>query len=207
MNVSIVSTQGIFRDLLASAVNLAGYNVDFVVDDFSDAEELPSEGCLIAYSHSADPEFCEHIRQLRESSPELGITLVCPPDLESELVDQLGFTVNGVIPETRPLDLVIDSLTVVSQGYALVDRQSACVIAPDAPKCAKSPSANAAIARILSDREATVLACIRDGHSNKEIARDLSISDSTVKVHMRSIFRKIGVKNRTQAAIWAASHI
>jgi two-component system nitrate/nitrite response regulator NarL len=55
----------------------------------------------------------------------------------------------------------------------------------------------------LSEREAQILDGLVKGHPNKVIARTCEITDATVKVHMKSIMRKIQVENRTQAAIWA----
>jgi DNA-binding NarL/FixJ family response regulator len=57
----------------------------------------------------------------------------------------------------------------------------------------------------LSDREMQILGYLLNGAQNKQIARDLQISDGTVKVHLKAILKKIGVQNRTQAAIWAVS--
>ncbi len=59
----------------------------------------------------------------------------------------------------------------------------------------------------LSAREMAVIQSLKDGASNKDIAKTLNIVENTVKVHLRSCYRKIGVKNRTQAAVWAAKHI
>jgi two-component system nitrate/nitrite response regulator NarL len=58
----------------------------------------------------------------------------------------------------------------------------------------------------LSDREVEVLASLVAGNANKEIAIQTGLSESTVKVHLRNILRKIGASNRTQAAIWAIRH-
>lgn len=55
----------------------------------------------------------------------------------------------------------------------------------------------------LSPREEEILKSVVRGHSNKMIARTCGVTDATVKVHMKSILRKIRVANRTQAAIWA----
>ena len=55
----------------------------------------------------------------------------------------------------------------------------------------------------LSDREAAILNALVRGASNKVIANELSITEATVKVHVKAILRKTRVKNRTQAAIWA----
>lgn len=55
----------------------------------------------------------------------------------------------------------------------------------------------------LSEREELVLQALVRGHSNKMIAREYTVTEATVKVHLKAILRKIGVANRTQAAIWA----
>ena len=55
----------------------------------------------------------------------------------------------------------------------------------------------------LSEREREVLALVARGLPNKLIARELSISEKTVKAHMTKVFRAIGVTDRTQAALWA----
>lgn len=56
----------------------------------------------------------------------------------------------------------------------------------------------------LSDRELEVLRCVASGSANKQIARTLSISEDTVKTHLRSIFFKLDVKDRTEAVVQAA---
>ena len=55
----------------------------------------------------------------------------------------------------------------------------------------------------LSARQTAILRCLVEGESNKVIARKMKIADATVKVHVKTILRKIRVDNRTQAAIWA----
>jgi two-component system nitrate/nitrite response regulator NarL len=58
---------------------------------------------------------------------------------------------------------------------------------------------------LLSARQKMILRCLLDGNSNKTIARRIAIAEGTVKVHVKTILRKIRVCNRTQAAIWAMS--
>ena len=57
----------------------------------------------------------------------------------------------------------------------------------------------------LSNRQQSILCCLIQGDSNKSIARKLAIPEATAKVHVKAILRKIRVRNRTQAAIWAMS--
>ena len=55
----------------------------------------------------------------------------------------------------------------------------------------------------LTARESEVLALVAEGLANKQIARQLNISEKTVKAHLTSIFTTLGVTDRTQAALWA----
>jgi DNA-binding NarL/FixJ family response regulator len=59
----------------------------------------------------------------------------------------------------------------------------------------------------LSDRERQVLQLIRQGHSNREIAKTLHLSEGTVRNHVSQILSKLQVRDRTQAALWAAQHL
>jgi len=61
--------------------------------------------------------------------------------------------------------------------------------------------------RPLSSREIEVLSFLKEGASNKVIARKLNLSEATVKVHVKTILRKISVGNRSQAALWAAYNL
>ena len=58
----------------------------------------------------------------------------------------------------------------------------------------------------LSEREFNVILYVAAGYPNKRIARELDIAEATVKVHVKAILRKLGMHNRTQAAIWAREH-
>src|SRR3546814_6994009 len=60
--------------------------------------------------------------------------------------------------------------------------------------------------RNLTDRERQILQCLLNGYSNKLIARALGITEGTVKVHLKSLMKKIDANNRTQAALWARNH-
>ena len=63
------------------------------------------------------------------------------------------------------------------------------------------------VVRRLSIREVAILRLIMAGASNKVISNQLDITEATVKVHNKSILRKIRVQNRTQAAVWAHNHL
>jgi DNA-binding NarL/FixJ family response regulator len=115
---------------------------------------------------------------------------------------------------------VADALAAGAVGYLLKDceprdllaavRAAAHGHAPLDPRVAKAllPSAEPARpADDLSPRELQVLRLVTSGLANKQIARRLDISESTVKAHISSVFRRIGVTDRTSAAVWARDHL
>ena len=77
---------------------------------------------------------------------------------------------------------------------------------PRAP-AGEQPMPGNEVVRSLSRRELVILRTLTEGASNKIIARKLVITESTVKVHMKAILRKLRLQNRTQAAIWARTHL
>jgi DNA-binding NarL/FixJ family response regulator len=113
-------------------------------------------------------------------------------------------------------DQIMAALDAGASGYLLKDaepeeitrgiRSAARGEAPLAPKAAREVLAARGERRPtadLSKREEDVLRLVAQGHPNKVIARKLSISEKTVKAHLTHIFQRIGVSDRTQAALWA----
>ncbi len=83
------------------------------------------------------------------------------------------------------------------------------LLAPEAAEAvlAASPESDTADAvAMLTERERDVLRLIAAGHSNREIARELVIAEKTVKTHVSNVLMKLGVQDRTQAALYAVRH-
>jgi two-component system nitrate/nitrite response regulator NarL len=68
------------------------------------------------------------------------------------------------------------------------------------------PNNGETVAADLSPREKRILSCLAHGRPNKVIANELNITEGTVKVHIKAVFKKIHARNRTEAAIWALNH-
>ena len=114
---------------------------------------------------------------------------------------------------------IIAALDSGASGYLLKDAEPQELLAgvraaargdsPLAPRAARevlSARADDRPASELSVRETDVLRLVARGFPNKRIARELEISEKTVKAHLTNIFQRIGVSDRTQAALWAKDH-
>jgi DNA-binding NarL/FixJ family response regulator len=107
--------------------------------------------------------------------------------------------VGYLLKDADPED-VLDGVRAVSRGES-----------PIHPKVARqlltARSETSSVAMQLTPREAEVLSLVRSGLANKQIARRLGISERTVKAHLTSVFQRIGVADRTQAALWAERNL
>jgi len=104
----------------------------------------------------------------------------------------------GFIPKSSPKELMIDALQLVLAGGIYLPQTIAGEIRSQ--RSGGIP-AGGAQGGPLTPRQAAVLAQLAEGKSNKEIARDLAISDMTVKVHVTAILRSLGVSTRAQAIV------
>jgi DNA-binding NarL/FixJ family response regulator len=100
----------------------------------------------------------------------------------------------GFVPKTLTAKSMINAVKFMAMGeqYAPLDFMTAVDQTPSHPLADK-----------LTPRELQVLKGLTEGKSNKEIARDLGITEPTVKLHMKTLYRKVGAANRTQAALIA----
>lgn len=100
----------------------------------------------------------------------------------------------GFIPKTLPAKSMVNAVKFMAMGeqYAPLDFMTA-----------EEEKSSHPLADKLSERELQVLKGLTEGKSNKEIARDLDIREPTVKLHMKTLYRKIDVSNRTMAALVA----
>jgi two-component system nitrate/nitrite response regulator NarL len=109
--------------------------------------------------------------------------------------DALGAGAAGFIPKSLPAKSLVNAIKFMAMGeqYAPIDFMTAIEKTPANPLADK-----------LTERELQMLKGLTEGKSNKQIARDLEIQEPTVKLHMKTLYRKVGVKNRTQAAMIAS---
>jgi two-component system, NarL family, nitrate/nitrite response regulator NarL len=109
----------------------------------------------------------------------------------------------------KSLDLVMLGVTVLPAAIMRVVGEEHEMVSQDNPAV---PAAQTDVStfdympRKLSHREMGILHCLMQGEPNKTIARQFDITEATVKVHIKAILRKICVRNRTQAAVWAHNH-
>jgi two-component system nitrate/nitrite response regulator NarL len=129
------------------------------------------------------------------------VALTSEADSRELALDDIA-TLNGVLTYDLSVDAFVRSLRLICSGERVFPRDLA--LGPRLGGPTAEPQSNTAR---LSPREKEILSHLIAGHSNKLIARELGITEATVKVHLKSVQRKIRVENRTQAAIWALANL
>ncbi|WP_425040319.1 response regulator [Primorskyibacter sp. S187A] len=116
-------------------------------------------------------------------------------DASKALAEQaIELGASGFVPKTLPAKSLVNAIQFMAMGeqYMPVGLMTADDDATDHP-----------LAKKLTGREQQVLKGLTEGKSNKEIARDLDLSEPTIKLHVKTLYRKVGAANRTQAALIA----
>jgi DNA-binding NarL/FixJ family response regulator len=103
-----------------------------------------------------------------------------------------------LLKDTEPADLIA-AIRAVAGGQSPLDPRVARTFLSARRGTAATPA--------LTDREREVLTLVGLGLANKQIARRLDIQEGTVKAHLTSVFQRIGVRDRTSAALWARIHL
>lgn len=113
--------------------------------------------------------------------------------------------VNAILDRNVSCEALVKTLRVVMTGYGVLTPIVTDTQVADDTRARRpgSDTAQSGAHLMLSDREFEIIRCLAEGQSNKVIARRFSISEATVKIHVRGILRKVNARNRTQAAMWA----
>ncbi len=145
----------------------------------------------------------QEISALRAQAPEARIVMLSA-DLNTALLsDALRAGVQGYLVKDISSEALMQSLQLVLLGEKVFPTNLAeLLLSGMRATVVPEPSDR----KGLSGREKQILRCLLNGNSNKMIANHLSITEATVKVHLKSLLRKINATNRTQAAIWAMNN-
>ncbi|HEX2072612.1 MAG TPA: response regulator transcription factor, partial [Geodermatophilus sp.] len=153
------------------------------------------------------------IRELRASDSPARVLVLTSFSDAGLVLDAVHAGADGYLLKQSDGEQILDGVRAVAAGEAPVDPAVARSLLRDVREHRPSalrevrerrPSAPTVP---LTDRETQVLEMLRAGYPNKSIARRLAISERTVKVHVSHIFQRIGVNDRTQAALWAERHL
>jgi DNA-binding NarL/FixJ family response regulator len=138
----------------------------------------------------------EATSRIREAQPEVAVVILTSFSDRERILGALDAGAVGYLLKDAEPDELARAIQAAARGESPLDPKAAQALLG-----ARHATTTAGDA--LSGREREVLVLVAEGHPNKVIAQRLSISEKTVKAHLTSVFRQIGVTDRTQAALWA----
>ena len=209
--VMLISPTRLEREGLRLILKAAGFIVSASIDEIGDLETALKSGelpdlILVGVPSSAEPKLWEpQLKMLHERLPGTRIVVLADHDPAKWLSVCWTSNIDGYISKNTSLAIFQRQLNLALAGervfpFELVRR----LISEGDTR--REPSEASEGLDTISNREIEILRYLIDGFPNKTIAGRLKIAESTVKVRVKILLRKIGALNRTQAAIWALNH-
>ena len=198
--IIIADDHPLFRAALKSAVKRAVPGAD-QIECGSLAEVEASLGAqsadlLLLDLKLSDSEGMMGLGRIRASHPQVPVAVVSATEDASTVRKALGLGAAGFIPKSAALNDMVTAITTIMAGDTW---------APDVGEADPSEAELEAKLASLTPSQMRILEGLKAGRLNKQIAFDLGVTEATIKAHLTSVFRKLGVHNRTQAVILAQS--
>lgn len=149
------------------------------------------------------------VEQVRETHPNLAVLMLTVSEDCEALGECLKLGARGYLLKKIDQDFLLRSIRAAYNGDSVISPQMMTKFVnrlSEPPEAARTRQAQGTDPTVLTRRERQTLAWLARGVSNKEIARALNLAESTVKVHVQSILRKLNLSSRVQAAIYAIEH-
>ncbi|MDQ7017448.1 MAG: response regulator [Gammaproteobacteria bacterium] len=209
LRILIIDDHTLFREGLQSLLGRRGIDVVASVGE-------GHEGIRLAQELSPDIVLLDMrmplidglgvLRQLRQSGLQVPIVMLTTSSDERDLVEALRSGARGYLLKDMEPDELVVALREIMGGKTVV----APTLTPVLAKVVQGNIPAAPLERSpfdeLTPRETEILGLLAEGQSNKVIARNLGISDGTVKLHVKAILRKLKIHSRVEAAVLAVEH-
>ncbi len=205
MRLLLVVDHALFRLGLKELLERRGVEVVAAMADWQEGIELAVQDCpdaMLLDLQLPGMTEVEVLRELRKRRPNLPVAMLTFSLQENDLLQALRAGVTGYLLRTIEPDELITSLRDMIAGNLVVAREFSEVLTQILRGELDVSMEKAQLAG-LTPREMEILCRLTQGKSNKVIARDLGISDGTVKLHVKAILRKLQVHSRVDAAVIA----
>jgi DNA-binding NarL/FixJ family response regulator len=207
--IVVISPQVLIRDCLVRCLKAENPNCDVlafatVAEWLETAAEHPSLALIVLclQDHKqADVQIEYELSLLANNRTDVPVVIISDAEDMDHVVSGLEGGARGYIPTSVSLDVAVGAMHFVEAGGTFAPATSLI-------SCKRMADLAAAQTGNLKDmftaRQVAVLAALRQGKANKQIAYELNMREGTVKVHIRNIMRKLKAKNRTEVAILAS---
>lgn len=193
--IVIADDHPLFRAALRSAVDKAAPGAEVIeCSGLGEVETALAHDAdlLLLDLKLSDSEGMGGLARVRAAHPALPVAVVSATEDDATVRGALALGALGFIPKSSALPDMVAAIRAVMEGDGW---------APDVAPA--EPDALEARLATLTPSQLRILDGLREGRLNKQIAFDLGVTEATIKAHLTSVFRKLGVQNRTQAVIAA----
>ena len=205
LRVMVIDDHTLFRSGLSELLERRGIEVCAALGDSEEGRRLAAElepDVVLLDLRMPGSDGLSVLERLTALDPAPAVVMLTTSDDERDLVTSLRAGARGYLLKDMEPERLVDSLAAVVDGETVIAPEMTSVLAKvvkgDTPGLGQRGRFSS-----LTPREFEVLRHLAEGRSNKAIARELGITDGTVKLHVRSILRKLDVRSRVEAAVVA----
>ena len=201
----IIDSRALGRQCLTQSLRSSGMSLEVVAVESMDewrSEEMhhaPAAAILanVGGRRITDPDVCEDITELVQSFHPAPVVVLADHDDLGQILKALECGARGYIPSSVGIEICAEAISLALAGGTFVPASSVVAMksAIDSGIHDTHP-----ILSMFTPRQAEVVNALRQGKANKIIAYELDLHESTVKVHIRNIMRKLNATNRTEVA-------
>jgi DNA-binding NarL/FixJ family response regulator len=205
LTVAIIERRVFLRDCITRAlVSTAGLDVVAAesLEDWLEMSDTRGAALVVLSTGGGkDGETAEQIAALAQSAKPLPTVILSDDENVERIVDALKQGARGYICTNMPLAVIVEAFRLINAGGTFAPAGSLVASRKLIEDSASSQQSQSTA--MFTARQAAVIEAVRQGKSNKIIAYELNMCESTVKVHVRNIMKRLNAKNRTHVAFLA----
>jgi len=208
MKILLCDDQAVIRDGLEMLLNLEkDFQVIGVAQDGAEAVDLAAQkqpDLILMDLKMPIMSGIEATREIRTKFPNIKILVLTTYDDDEWVFDAIRAGASGYLLKDTPRQKIVEAIRGTMDGKSFVDPAIAGKLLNQV--ASKQTQPTSILTDKLTERELDVLRLIAKGINNSEIANQLHLSEGTVRNHVSAILEKLGVSDRTQAAVIAIQH-
>jgi two-component system nitrate/nitrite response regulator NarL len=200
MDILVVDDHALFRDGLINLLKAGDFTIAGQVGDGESAVREVARlkpDLVLMDINLPGISGLEALRMIKDLDPEQKVVMLTVSENDDYLIEAVKSGASGYLLKTLDSDGLLASLWGVERGEMAISRRATTRVIDGLVALIQGQAQ--ATQQILTPRENELLGHVAEGHSNRDIAEILSVSENTVKYHMRQILRRLDVSNRTEA--------